>query len=383
MYKRLQICVLLVLLIPTFTLASDLRLIIMADVQAADIGFSTMKDINTMEFEFETIAKELNLNFKKTILTYDQFTRASLFKQISDLPVTDTDVLVFYYSGHGFALQNTKSIFPNLKVKDVNNLNLTDVHEQLKKKKARLCMSFADCCNNTVSEAVLSRTPVRKGISNQSDILRKLFLESKGDIILASSRREEQALGDENGGIYTRSWLESLTFAKAQNLTIEWQSLLDDAEVRLQNKLTQIEGSKHIQHSIFEINVTVYDPVIVKVDPVIKDSVIVEPTPPKPLPSVSFSEMNKYLNTLVDERISLQKRWQILDLNRNKFFPPVAQVKEYINLIENKLEPVDIDIFLASLVSRAQAIKEINVVENLSTFSDQGKYQIITIQEIR
>jgi hypothetical protein len=127
-------------------------------------------------------------------------------------------------------------------------------------------------------------------------------------------------LGDENGGIYTRSWLESLTFAKAQNLTIEWQSLLDDAEVRLQNKLTQIEGSKHIQHSIFEINVTVYDPVIVKVDPVIKDSVIVEPTPPKPLPSVSFSEMNKYLNTLVDERISLQKRWQILDLNRNKFF---------------------------------------------------------------
>jgi hypothetical protein len=107
----------------------------MADVQAADIGFSTMKDINTMEFEFETIAKELNLNFKKTILTYDQFTRASLFKQISDLPVTDTDVLVFYYSGHGFVLQNTKSIFPNLKVKDVNNLNLTDVHEQLKKKK--------------------------------------------------------------------------------------------------------------------------------------------------------------------------------------------------------------------------------------------------------
>jgi hypothetical protein len=57
---------------------------------------------------------------------------------------------------------------------------------------------------------------------------------------------------------------------------------LDDAEVRLQNKLTQIEGSRHIQHSIFEINVIVYDPVIVKVDPVIKDSVIVEPAPPNP-----------------------------------------------------------------------------------------------------
>jgi hypothetical protein len=358
------------------------------DVEDIHIGGSCLTDYSKMDTTFQEIAKNLHFSYEARTLMRQDLNLRTLESTINSLQVDANDVLVFYYSGHGFAELSQQSPYPALYLHGEETTTLDAIHRRLKQKKARLLLSFADCCNNIIVKfkgLPAVRPLIERSISVENDILRKLFKEARGAIILSSSRRNEKAGGfSSTGGFYTCMWKTALVYAKSHNSHISWQTLLEDAENRLQNfltndltnNLTNVEKLQKIsQHSQWEI--TSGDEPIV---PTNNNPVVTEVTQE---PKVSFSEMNQFLNTLADERVSYVERDNLLGKGKNQYFGSNADVRVFVKQIDNKTAAIPITNYLDKVIASANLIKQINIVESHSSFSTEGKYQHVTLQEIR
>jgi uncharacterized protein YcfL len=358
------------------------------DVEDIHIGGSCLTDYSKMDTTFQEIAKNLHFSYEARTLMRQDLNLRTLESTINSLQVDANDVLVFYYSGHGFAELSQQSPYPALYLHGEETTTLDAIHRRLKQKKARLLLSFADCCNNIIVKfkgLPAVRPLIERSISVENDILRKLFKEARGAIILSSSRRNEKAGGfSSTGGFYTCMWKTALVYAKSHNSHISWQTLLEDAENRLQNfltndltnNLTNVEKLQKIsQHSQWEI--TSGDEPIV---PTNNNPVVTEVTQE---PKVSFSEMNQFLNTLADERVSYVERDNLLGKGKNQYFGSNADVRVFVKQIDNKTAAIPITNYLDKVIVSANLIKQINIVESHSSFSTEGKYQHVTLQEIR
>lgn len=357
------------------------------DVEDLQIGTSCLMDYSKMDTTFQEIATNIHFHYEPIVLMRGELNKRSLENKIDNLQVGSNDVLVFYYAGHGFAELNQKSPYPALYLKGEETATLDAIYVRLKKKKARLLLTFADCCNNIIVKfngLPTVKPLVERTINVENDILRKLFKESKGSIILSSARRNETAAGyTKTGGFYTCFWKESLLYAQAHNTHITWETLLTDAETRLQRYLKSIKGLDHTQHSQWDIAEENADTSTThEVEPIPK----IEPIPAdkkEQSPVVTFSVMNRFLNTLADESLSYNERVHLLETEMPHFFAEKAGVKVYVRQIDNKVSAIPIADYLDQIVLVASLIKQINVVENRSTFDKEGRYQQIILQEIR
>lgn len=347
--------------------AQTFRVVIMADVKDRKIGFSCTKDLAVMDSVFNKIADNIDYQYKSIVINNKDFSKAVLEKVISELKVESQDVLVFYYTGHGFTSPNQSSDFPVLYLPDSEETTLEAIHKKLKSKGARLCISLGDCCNNIM---LANQMPVIqplqfRSIFVENDILRTLFKDSKGDVLICSAKKGERALCHPSvGGWYSASWQEALLHAQNSNNTITWETLLQDAERRLQDRV-KIENQIGKQHSNWKVALTSGKP----------DN--------KTTAKITFSDMNRFLSTLADESIDFAVREKLLQQKKNLYFMPQAEANEYITIIDNNMSPTDIDDFLDRVLVNSSLIKQINVVENLSLFSKDGRYQRITVQEVR
>ena len=349
------------------------------DVEDIHIGGSCLTDYSKMDTTFQEIATNLHFSYEAKTLMRQDLNMRTLESTINSLQVDANDVLVFYYSGHGFAELAQQSPYPALYLHGEETTTLDAIHKRLKQKKARLLLSFADCCNNIIVKfkgLPAVKPLIERSISVENDILRKLFKETRGAIILSSSRRNEKASGyPSSGGFYTCMWRTALVYAKSHNSHISWQTFLEDAENRLQNYLTNVEKLQTSQHSQWEIT-SGDEPVV----PTNNNPVVTEVTQE---PKVSFSEMNQFLNTLADERVSYVERDNLLGKGKSQYFDSNADVRVFVRQIDNKTAAIPITNYLDKVIASANLIKQINIVESHSSFSTEGKYQHVTLQEIR
>ena len=109
---------------------------------------------------------------------------------------SNEDIIVFYYIGHGARSPYDKSKFPQMCLATDNDkewIPLERVHNQLKKKNARLTITIGMCCNsfydtNSKSYSIFGKNNGSAYITNsQLATISKLFLGSKGDLIASSS----------------------------------------------------------------------------------------------------------------------------------------------------------------------------------------------------
>ncbi len=339
----------------------------MADVKDPKIGFSCTRDLAAMDSVFHKIAYSLDYQYKSIVITNKNFSKVGLEKTINELTVENQDVLVFYYSGHGFTSPTQISEFPVLYLPDSEETTLEAIHKKLKSKGARLSITLGDCCNNLMlaNQMPMVKPLQFRSIFVENDILRILFKDSKGDILICSAKKGERALCHTNtGGWYSSAWQEALSHAQNSNNTITWETFLQDADRRLQDKV-KFENQAGKQHSNWRVVLTNAKP------------------ENKTAARVNFSDMNRFLNTLADESLDYTAREKLLSQKRNLYFMPEAEAHEYVNIIDNNMSPVDLDLFLDKILVNPSLIKQINVVEKLSVFSKDGRYQQITVQEIR
>lgn len=352
--------------------SQTLHCIIVADTKDRAIGAGCEKDLADMASRMDSVAHQLGYRFHLVPRAGSDFNKAGLERAIDEVQCTGNDVLVFYYSGHGFSTPSRNSHFPLLYLR-TDSTDLVAVHQRLKAKKPRLCITLGDCCNNVLSDLrTLFPKPLQlaaKGLDTrkETEILRRLFAETKGDILIATAKRGEKATSTTSyGSFYTYALLTTLRYAEAYNNTISWESLLKESESRLQELLNAFPPSVR-HHSHWQINST---------------QAVENELEPAAQPAVTFDQLNAFLNELADESKPFAERNELRRKMAPAYFAPESGVKIYI---KNPEKPVDIQpiaTFLNRLIINARRIARVNIVERLSELTVDGHYRILTVDEV-
>ncbi|MDR6806598.1 hypothetical protein J2Y45_003790 [Dyadobacter sp. BE34] len=365
--SRIRCCLLLASMLFTSPLcqAQSFYAVLVADTKDPSLGASCEKDLEEMSGTLRNISKKIEYNYQELICHQDKFGKGGIQEAISKIQCKPEDIIFFYYTGHGINSGTEKSNFPILYLKD-ENMELETVHRLLKEKKPRFCLTLGDCCNNLFPgrRGIRSATPVLKGIGVTQDtkILRKLFVEANGDLLISSAKKGERATAHPNeGSFYSNTWMQAIAYAENHNTHVSWETLLADAENRLQENLKSLPDSlKHHSQWVRSFPETVL-----------------------PCPETSFTEINRFLNVLADEKLSFNERNKLRTLGQKGFFGPSAQVSIYMSDPEKPVETQPIDLFLKRIVNTAPLIDEFNFVERLSTLGSGCTYDLVTLQEIR
>lgn len=226
--------------------------IIFADTKDESIGSSCGKDLNNMSILFTNISTATGMQLETIYCSEDECNKEVLFDEIKKMEISVDDVVFFYYTGHGARAIGDKSPFPQLAFNgqsDKSYYPLIKINEKIKQKGPRLLVSMSDACNSIING--LSSKGASSGFSyitkNSSNLYRKLFLETSGNIIITSSEKGENSAALPSGGLASIAFLCILEDCEKQGLNETWQSILD------KTKALALEVGKGKQTPYYEI----------------------------------------------------------------------------------------------------------------------------------
>jgi Caspase domain len=180
------------------------------------------------------------------------YSKANVLTAIANLKPSHNDIVVFYYSGHGFRKQPGNRRFPSINLKthfttrqDVvnNSLNMEDIFAMIQKKRARFNLVLSDCCNSDIETINSTGTNPAKtkgsGIQWDEDNCRNLFLNTAAQSILATAADNGQRASSNNnfGGFFSYYFQSSMeNYCSKLKNNVSWDQVLQDAKTQTINK---------------------------------------------------------------------------------------------------------------------------------------------------
>ncbi len=226
---------------------TKLHLLIVANTEDASIGSTCVIDKNATLKTFGEIAEYMKIPFEPTVIFGKNYNKNNVENAINALQPGKDDIVIFYYSGHGFSNLNDGNTFPyiDLRTKDfesiggANAMNMQQIYNNIKLKGARLNIVLSDCCNadpgltNNTSSGMASLRHSSLGWSIQN--CQQLFLNQRPTSILmtAAAKGEVSAGNNAFGGFFTFNFRETLQ----KNLGlfgqfVTWEQLLKTAKTQ-------------------------------------------------------------------------------------------------------------------------------------------------------
>lgn len=222
-------------------------LLIVADTRDSSIGSTCMKDMNRTLETFDNLRKFLGIENFKTKTIYDaDLSKKNVLTAVDDfIKPSPYDIVVFYYTGHGFRLEDEKRVFPYIKLKTfhttrkdiiANSVNIEDVFTSIKKKGARFNLVISDCCNDEIGKPpVTGKAPaVGRGsrVGWNENNVRELFLNKERMSVLATAAKSGQRASGNNefGGFFSYFFKVSMeTYSSRLKSDVSWDKVLEDA----------------------------------------------------------------------------------------------------------------------------------------------------------
>jgi hypothetical protein len=219
-------------------------LLAVANIKDSLIGNACLMDMNRMVESFREIAFFLGIKFEYITVSGNSYNKKMVEDAIKSITPNSNDIVVFYYSGHGFRKANDKRPFPYIDLRPVpdktymvNSLNMEDIFTSIKKKGARFNLVLSDCCNTevTATNAVSPPIPQKRGpgITWSTENCRALFLNPRPMSVLATAADAGQRATSNNkfGGFFSYFFKESVennfSYFKAN---VNWTQLLTDVK---------------------------------------------------------------------------------------------------------------------------------------------------------
>jgi hypothetical protein len=234
--------IILALAVPSVE-AATLHGIIVADSHDRELGTEMKVDLNRVHKHLNIAANKSAMAAKIVTIAGSAAKRAVVLSELKKLKVADDDVVVVYFSLHGYRTPDKDSIWPNLYFgKSDNGIELEYILVQLKKKQPRLLIVLADVCNSYVEKgaiATLKALPLVKQppANNENEGYHKLFRCYSGEIVVSSSLPGDDSWSDADVGSYMTA-----SFFKSLGQVV----LLPSAEVTWESVMERIGG--HIDH---------------------------------------------------------------------------------------------------------------------------------------
>lgn len=232
---------------------TKLYLLVVADTLDKEIGPACSLDITRTLQTFKGIADTLGIKFVPKVITGASYSKKNVELGIANLKPAPADIIVFYYSGHGFRKQEEAGKrFPNIKLKTnhtttqdvyLNSLNIEDIFNTIKKKPARFNLVLSDCCNNDIesTNSTGSKPGQTKGsgVEWSLDNCRKLFLDPARMSVLATAADNGQRACSKNSfgsffSFYLATSLEN--YCSRLKTNVSWDQVLQDTKTQTINK---------------------------------------------------------------------------------------------------------------------------------------------------
>ncbi len=218
-------------------------LIVVANTLDSSIGNSCKLDTARIVRVFSQISAYIGSKLRIQTYCGQAFGKQQIVSAIKVLKPSEKDIVVFYYTGHGFRRTTDSSRFPNMDLRfkheqDYNkeSLNIQYVYDQLRKKKANLTLVLGDCCNSHIDAPRVNASlpPKKKLIVSDwnSKNIRELFLVNRRTSILATAADRTQMATSNNalGGFFSYYFKVSLDVnCKENQVAPNWRKILDEA----------------------------------------------------------------------------------------------------------------------------------------------------------
>jgi len=191
-----------------------------------DIGAENTIDMNSINTWLDRISLKTGMPLDRVLLTGSggTLTRSCLSVAMTNMNIGPDDVIVFYFGGHGAANEGRST--PRWPLMVFLNDEMVDYDEAiagLNSRGARLVLMLADCCNNFEWQAKVRAEPPDAPPENY----RNLFLNTRGYLITAAAAPGEFSLAGEDGGMFTRQFLDS--FYNGVVAGHNWRAIMQNA----------------------------------------------------------------------------------------------------------------------------------------------------------
>ena len=229
-------------------------LLIVANTIDPTIGKGCEEDIDSVRHIFEKLSEEMDFNFIEVIVHGEDYGKENILGAIEMLTPGPNDIVVFYYSGHGFSYEkDAAKKYPQVDLRshpssdkiDVVNAhteNLADLFEKVKGRGARLNIVIGDCCNNIIDfkRKFTSGSEALKDEKREPVIVNKktceaLFCDYTASILVAAADKGEYAVSDDNlGSIFTHTFSKTLKMLLKKEVDksegLPWGKLLEETK---------------------------------------------------------------------------------------------------------------------------------------------------------
>ncbi len=189
-----------------------------------ELETSAKQDISHVRTALREISLQTGLHLSMHFLSGNRLSANSIHSWIKKLEHKPPNVVLFYYSGHGFRSEIIHSPWPCLFLpKKVESVPSEPIYQRLYAIGSRLVIIILDCCNTP-----LAFKHPRRAVREKSPLpgLKTLFLYTKGMIIAAGSSPGESAFALPDGSLFTNSWLHALRSHTASD-DISWKEIFD------------------------------------------------------------------------------------------------------------------------------------------------------------
>lgn len=297
---------------------------------------------------------------------------------INGFSCSSDDIIVFYYIGHG--TENTgASRFPLMLMGQVNPnkfVPLSWVHETLKNKGARLTVTIGMCCNARQGIAGRVEPTFSANYGNtyvseeQSNCIKKMFLNYRGDILITSASPNESswACGTPIGptDYFTYHLIDQFNNELPELSNPSWNTMMESIKEDVYNDVRnnaslQSQAPGSTQTPIWKANLTSASTPVT--------------TPPAKPDTEKVSDKSEILNTLTNalsyisstqvserERISLAGKFEQVFTND----AVVRIMSQDGNIVVNK---ENISVFLGRIAT-SRLLENVTVVD--ATANDRG-----------
>lgn len=233
--------------LPTDLKATRMYLLTVIDNEDESIGPDCETDRKKQQAYFTKIAGKLEVPIEIKEVLGKELSRDNVLKKINEINPSKNDIVVFYYSGHGYSREDGR-LFPYLDLrsdkdipikKGVNELNMEEIYDLVKAKPSRLNLVISDCCNwhssvsNARSTNIANTRPSPVGLSVEN--MRSLFMNPNRTSILmtAAAKGQVSAGNPADGGIFTGQFRDALQkFMSIAYQNISWQQVTENVQLQ-------------------------------------------------------------------------------------------------------------------------------------------------------
>lgn len=223
---------------------ATLHAVLVGDTNDLKLGIAMKANMNKVYGELSKVADLTGLDLN-VVMTYGKSTkRNQVIEQIEQLEIEPDDVVIAYFSMHGYRTPSKTTPWPNLFFgEDYTGVEFDYLVTTIKDKNPRLLIALADSCNVVFPNNAVDTFPpiMALGFGDyMSDLeisnYKKLFLETSGVIIASGSVPGTAAWGVNAVGTFmTLALLDSLHDIVLETTNVTWEEIFSQLEIRINN----------------------------------------------------------------------------------------------------------------------------------------------------